>query len=161
MHCTHLDCAKYKHADHRWAPSRQYHEDDPRKKNSYVWQTARATNYRYVLVSHVQNAAQILYAVSFLFEGYGWSVGALVMVLEWILLLGTLSSAVVQKLPLTAHSNSYTYSGTRVSPSARVGKAGQCASSTKRTTEISKLAASKKNVLYVQDVLCNVMKCIT
>ena len=46
----------------------EYHEADPRKKNRYVWQRARAANDRYVIVSHVQNAAQIIYAVSFLFE---------------------------------------------------------------------------------------------
>jgi len=55
-------------------------------------------NERYVIVSHVQNA------VSLWLEQYSGSVGAMVKVLQCFPFVGTFSSGVVQKLPLTAYS---------------------------------------------------------
>jgi hypothetical protein len=59
------------------------HEADPPKKNSYVWQRARAANDRYLIVSHVTyRMGPKSYAVSFLLERYSGSVGALVIALD-------------------------------------------------------------------------------
>lgn len=54
------------------------------------WQSARAGSDRYVTGSHSKNAV-------FYFEYYREGVGALVIALQYIPLLGTLSTVMVQK----------------------------------------------------------------